>query len=475
MSTSDVMAELATNAVSVAGVANDTTDRLCAALAVHRQSLVSTVPPVEGRLMSQIGLTLVAEGCRVALGERCRIGVDATAVEAEVIGFDGDRTLLMPLSATKGLSRGTRVRPVGSALDVPIGDALLGRVIDATGEPADGLGPLSGCTWAAMERAELEPLDRAAVTEPFDVGVRSINALLTLGRGQRVGLFAGSGVGKSSLLGMMTRHSSAEITVIGLIGERGREVSDFVRDTLGPEGLARSVVVAVPADRPPLARLRGAWLASAIAEGFRDAGRDVLLLVDSLTRIAQAQREIGLAAGEPPTVKGYPPSVFSLLPQYVERAGSLSGRGTITGLYTVLAEGDDQNDPVVDAARAVLDGHIVLSRALADAASYPAIDIGASVSRTRTAVTDVTTQHHVSRVLKLAAVWRQREDLVQAGLYERGTDPELDQAMAFRPRLKAFLEQNVHDGVSMDEAMRSLSELADTTGRKPEIPADQPG
>ncbi len=439
------------------------TERLCKALSQHRESLVSTVPVLEGRLVSQVGLTLVAEGCDASLGERCRVGQGVQAIEAEVIGFDGERTLLMPLTAAaRGMSRGARVRPLGCALDVPTGDALLGRVIDATGEPVDNKGPLSGCTWASMERAELEPLERAPVDQAFDVGVRSINALLTLGRGQRVGLFAGSGVGKSSLLGMMTRHSSAEITVIALIGERGREVSDFVRDTLGPEGLARSVVVAVPADRPPLARLRGAWLASAIAEGFRDAGRDVLLLVDSLTRIAQAQREIGLAGGEPPTVKGYPPSVFSLLPQYVERAGSLSGRGTITGLYTVLAEGDDQNDPVVDAARAVLDGHIVLSRALADAASHPAIDIGSSVSRTRTSVTDSTTQKRVSRVLKLAAVWRQKEDLVQAGLYERGTDAELDRAMAFQPRLKAFLEQNIGEGVSIDSAMAMLAELVDS-------------
>lgn len=459
--------------MSAAVASVDATERLCKVLSRHRQSLVSTVPVLEGRLVSQVGLTLVAEGCAAALGERCQIGRGAQSVEAEVIGFDGDRTLLMPLTtAAAGMSRGARVRPLGSALDVPTGDALLGRVIDATGEPVDGRGPLSGCTWASMERAELEPLERAPVNQAFDVGVRSINALLTLGRGQRVGLFAGSGVGKSSLLGMMTKHSSAEITVIALIGERGREVSDFVRETLGPEGLARSVVIAVPADRPPLARLRGAWLATAIAEGFRDAGRDVLLLVDSLTRIAQAQREIGLAGGEPPTVKGYPPSVFSLLPQYVERAGSLSGRGTITGLYTVLAEGDDQNDPVVDAARAVLDGHIVLSRALADAASHPAIDIGASVSRTRTSVTDAATQKRVSRVLKLSAVWRQKEDLVQAGLYERGSDAELDRAMAFQPRLKAFLEQDLAQGVSMDVAMRTLAELADSASSPQESAAE---
>jgi flagellum-specific ATP synthase len=304
----------------------------------------------------------------------------------------------------------------------------------------------------------INPLERAGIHEVFDVGVRSINGLITLGRGQRIGLFAGSGVGKSALLGMMTRHSEADVTVIGLIGERGREVNDFVRETLGPEGMKRAIVVAVPADQPPLLRLQGAMLATAIAESFGDRGQQVLLLIDSLTRFAQAQREIGLATGEPPTSKGYPPSAFALLPQLVERAGNMAHGGSITAIYTVLAEGDDQNDPIVDAARAVLDGHIVLTRALSDAAHYPAIDIGASVSRTRQAVNSPEQEQLIRRCLQLAAAYRAQEDMLRVGLYQAGSDPLLDKAVHFWPRLQNYLQQSATSGVNV---MSSRSQLAD--------------
>ena len=368
----------------------------------------------------------------------------------------------MPAGVVDGLLPAARVRPLHRTLEVPFGSALLGRVVDAAGLPIDGHGPLVGCARRAMSAEPLDPLARAPIRAPFDVGVRAVNALLTLGRGQRIGLFAGSGVGKSSLLGTMTRHSTADVTVIALIGERGREVGDFVRDTLGPEGMRHAVVVAVPADRPPLARLQGAMLASAIAEGFRDAGAEVLLLVDSLTRVAQAQREIGLAAGEPPTVKGYPPSVFALLPALVERAGAMLGAGSITAVYTVLAEGDDQNDPVVDAARAVLDGHIVLSRTLAEAAHWPAIDVGASVSRVREAVSDEREQALVRRCLRLLALYRANEDMLRVGLYERGADPELDEAIRVWPRLRRFLQQPSGRGVSLADSRRELAALFET-------------
>jgi flagellum-specific ATP synthase len=344
-------------------------------------------------------------------------------------------------------------------MSAPTGDGLMGRVINARAAPIDGLGPLKVTGSIPLLGQAINPLARASVNKVFDVGVRAVNGLMTLGRGQRVGLFAGSGVGKSALLGMMTQHSEADVTVIGLIGERGREVNDFVSQTLGPLGMQRAVVVAVPADQPPLARLQGAMLATAIAESFRDRGKQVLLLIDSLTRFAQAQREIGLATGEPPTSKGYPPSAFALLPQLVERAGNLASGGSITGIYTVLAEGDDQNDPIVDAARAVLDGHIVLSRRLSDAAHYPAIDIGASVSRTRSSVNSPAQETLIRRCLKLASAYRSQEDMLRVGLYQAGSDPVLDEAIQLWPRLQAFLQQESGAGVSVAAARAQLSEL----------------
>jgi len=412
---------------------------------------------VEGRLVKLLGLTLEADGCQAAMGERCSIETDTgVAVEAEVVGFNGQRTLLMPAGDVEGLCLNARVKPLLRSISVPFGDGLLGRIVDAQGQPIDGRGPLINSRQAPLATPSINPLDRAAIKQPFDVGVRAINGLLTLGRGQRVGLFAGSGVGKSSLLGMMTRHSEADVTVIALIGERGREVNEFITDTLGEQGMRSAVVVAVPADQPPLLRLQGAMLATAIAESFRDNGKQVLLLVDSLTRFAQAQREIGLATGEPPTSKGYPPSVFALLPRLVERAGNFRRGGSITAIYTVLAEGDDQNDPIVDAARAVLDGHIVLTRALSDAAHFPAIDIGASVSRTRNAVTSTEQQHVVNQCLQLAAAYRAQEDMLRVGLYKHGTDPLLDRALSVWPRLQHYLQQHASEGVTLEDSFAAL-------------------
>lgn len=420
--------------------------------------------PVEGRLSTMRGLTLEAVGCQAAIGSRCLIDTDShQPLEAQVVGFNRDRTLLMPAGPIDGLRSQARVRPIPGQATAPAGDGLLGRVIDARGEPIDSLGPLTVSHRVPLMGQPVNPLSRAAVKIPFDVGVRAINGLITLGRGQRVGLFAGSGVGKSALLGMMTKHSEAQVTVIGLIGERGREVNDFVRETLGKEGMQNAIVVAVPADQPPLLRLQGAMLATAVAESFRDRGKQVLLLIDSLTRFAQAQREIGLATGEPPTSKGYPPSAFAMLPQLVERAGNMAAGGSITAIYTVLAEGDDQNDPVVDSARAVLDGHIVLTRELSDAAHYPAIDIGASVSRIRSSVNSTENESIVRRVLKLAAAYRAQEEMLRVGLYKRGSDPVLDEAVAFWPKLQRYLQQSMEENVDLQTCRQQLASILDNS------------
>lgn len=426
-----------------------------------RRSLLDRAElPVQGRLSTLRGLTLEAEGCKASIGSRCLIDtVSGACIEAQVVGFNRDLTLLMPAGPVEGLRSQARVRPLTSEASAPTGDGLLGRVVDARGYPIDSLGPIDIVKRVPLMGRAINPLERAPIKQSFDVGVRSINALITLGRGQRIGLFAGSGVGKSALLGMMTRHSEAQVTVIGLIGERGREVYDFVRDTLGKEGMKRAIVVAVPADQPPLLRLQGAMLATAIAESFRDRGKQVLLLLDSLTRFAQAQREIGLATGEPPTSKGYPPSAFAMLPQLVERAGNMTTGGSITAIYTVLAEGDDQNDPIVDAARAVLDGHIVLTRDLADSAHFPAIDIGASVSRTRTSVNTQSQEEIIKRVLKLSAVYRSQEDMLRVGLYQRGTDPVLDEAVNIWPKLQRFLQQSIDERIDIDTCRHQLQKI----------------
>jgi flagellum-specific ATP synthase len=416
---------------------------------------------VEGTLKRVVGLTLEAAGLRVQIGGRCRIdAADHSSIEAEVVGFSGDRTFLMPAGDMHGLLPNARVVPATRRAEFPVGEGLLGRVLDGEGVPLDGLGRLRDVQRRTLRSTTINPLLRAPIREPLDVGVRAINALLTVGRGQRLGLFAGTGVGKSTLLGMMTRFTQADVVVVGLVGERGREVRDFIDRNLGPEGLKRAVVVATPADRPPLQRMRGAWLATSIAEAFRDEGRNVLLLMDSLSRFAQAAREIGLAVGEPPTTRGYPPSVFAKLPALVERAGNgAAGGGSITAFYTVLTEGDDPQDPIADTARGILDGHIVLSRSVADAGLYPAVDIEASISRVAHEVTSEEQLKNARRFRQLYSAYRQNRDLIAIGAYQKGSDPRVDAALAAWPSMEAFLQQSAERGASFDDSRAQLAKL----------------
>jgi flagellum-specific ATP synthase len=417
-------------------------------------------PPVEGVLTRMIGLTLEAAGCQAAVGDRCDVlGSDGARIEAEVVGFSGDRLYLMPTGDIHGLKPNARVIPRTGAETAHVGPQLLGRIIDGAGTPLDGLGPLDCEDRIRLTGTPINPLARQPIEEPLDVGIRAINSLLSVGRGQRIGLFAGSGVGKSVLLGMMARYTSAEVIVVGLIGERGREVKEFVERILGLQGRQRAIVVATPADNPPLMRLHGAWRATAIAEYFRDQGKNVLLIMDSLTRFAQAQREIGLAIGEAPATKGYPPSVFARLPQLVERAGNgASGGGSITAFYTVLTEGDDQQDPIADSARAILDGHVVLSRRIAEAGHYPAIDIEASISRV---MHDIVPHEHTAlarRFKQSLSMFQQNRDLIAIGAYHKGSDPRIDAAIALWPGMQKFLQQDISERVDYG---RSLAELAE--------------
>jgi flagellum-specific ATP synthase len=418
-------------------------------------------PPVEGVLTRMVGLTLEASGCQAAIGDRCDVITgDGTSVEAEVVGFSGDRLFLMPTGDIHGLKPNARVVPRLGAGTAPVGPQLLGRIINGAAEPLDGLGPLQCEDRVRLTGALINPLTRHTISEPLDVGVRTINSVLTVGRGQRIGLFAGSGVGKSVLLGMMARYTSAEVIVVGLIGERGREVKEFVERILGPEGRRRAVVVATPADNPPLMRLHGAWLATSIAEYFRDQGKSVLLIMDSLTRFAQAQREIGLAIGEAPATKGYPPSVFAKLPQLVERAGNgVHGNGSITAFYTVLTEGDDQQDPIADSARAILDGHFVLSRRIAEAGQYPAIDIEASISRV---MHDIVPQEHSTlarQFRQILSLYQQNRDLIAIGAYQKGSDPRIDAAIAMWPSMQRFLQQDMHESVDYAASLAALDQV----------------
>lgn len=433
---------------------------------------------VEGRLTRMVGLTLEAVGCPVAIGGRCMIvNPDQSRIEAEVVGFSGDKLYLMPIGDLQGLAPNARVIPTRQVCAAPVGPGLLGRVLDGTGKPLDNKGPLDVAARVPLTGRAMNPLSRRPIREPLDVGVRAINALLSVGRGQRMGLFAGSGVGKSVLLGMMTRYTNADVIVVGLIGERGSEVVEFVQNILGDEGMARSVVVATPADTSPLMRMHGAMLATSIAEYFRDQGLQVLLLMDSLTRFAQAQREIALAIGEPPATKGYPPSVFAKLPQLVERAGNGDvGGGSITAFYTVLTEGDDQQDPIADSARAILDGHIVLSRDLAESGHYPAIDIEASISRAMTEITDTGHLAAARRFKQIYSTYRQNKDLISVGAYQRGADPRIDESIAYQPRLMEFLQQGIHEPVSLVESLDDLEKLIGkqlpmTATKQPATPA----
>lgn len=429
---------------------------------------------VEGVLSRTVGLTMEAEGCTVPVGGRCDVvAIDGRRIETEVVGFSGESTYLMPIGEMRGIGPRARVIPVDTSRGVVVGHELLGRILDGQGRPIDDGPPIEAASTTPLYGKPINPLKRRPITDPLDVGVRSINAALSIGRGQRMGLFAGSGVGKSMLLGMMTRYTNADVVVVGLIGERGREVKDFVEATLGEEGMRRAVVVATPADDTPLMRLHGAWLSAAIAEYFRDQGLNVLLLMDSLTRFAQAQREIALAIGEPPATKGYPPSVFAKLPQLVERAGNGDvGGGSITGLYTVLAEGDDQNDPIVDAARAILDGHIVLSRELADSGIYPAVDIEASVSRALHAITDDAHRECITRFRRIYSTYQRHRDLIAVGAYEAGSDPAVDQAIATWPVIEEFLRQS-HD--QREDFAASQAALQALLAASEERPGDTPG
>lgn len=423
---------------------------------------------VTGRLTRVAGLVMEASGLKLATGSNCRVFMPSgQEVNAEVVGFHGDRLYLMPATDVYGLAPGALVEPnVTCSMDIPrlgeefaprrriedrirqvaVGPELLGRVVDGAGRPLDRLGPVEASRQMPLYSRPFNPMEREPIRDVLDVGVRSINALLTVGRGQRMGLFAGSGVGKSMLLGMMARYTSADVVVVGLIGERGREVKEFIENILGEEGLRRAVVVAAPADSPPLLRLHGAAYATTIAEFFRDQGLNVLLIMDSLTRYAQAQREIALAVGEPPATKGYPPSVFAKLPQLVERAGNgRTAGGSITAFYTVLTEGDDPHDPIADAARAILDGHVVLSRQLADQGHYPAIDIEASVSRVITELLSRQELDQVRRFKALYARYQRSRDLITIGAYAKGNDVQLDEAIALYPGMEAFLVQDFLD------------------------------
>lgn len=418
-------------------------------------------PIVEGRLTRIVGLTLEAVGCNVALGDHCLIDMQqGRSIEAEVVGFADNRIFLMPLGSVEGVRPGARVRPVQRSKEVPVGYGLLGRVLNGVGEPLDGKGPLQADAKTGLEGKYINPLQRHPISESLDVGIRSINALLTVGRGQRLGLFAGSGVGKSVLLGMMTRFTEADIVVVGLVGERGREVKEFIDHCLGPEGLARAVVIASPADDPPLMRLRSAMLTTSIAEYFRDQGKNVLLLMDSLTRYAQAQRELALAVGEPPATKGYPPSVFAKLPKLVERAGNAAaGEGSITAFYTVLTEGDDQQDPIADAARAILDGHIVLSRRLAESGHYPAIDVEASISRVMPQVVSPDQLQLAQRFKQVYANYQQSSDLISVGAYSPGSNPETDFAIQRMPVMQKFLQQGLNEAVDYQQSSADLATI----------------
>lgn len=416
---------------------------------------------VEGVLTRMVGLTLEAVGCQAPIGSRCDvINADGRRVETEVVGFSGESLYLMPTSEVRGLVPNARVIPTRHSSDVLVGPELLGRVIDGSGKPLDGRGPLRARHKVPLQGKQINPLERTPIRDVLDVGVRAINALIPIGRGQRMGLFAGSGVGKSVLLGMMTRYTEADVVVVGLIGERGREVKEFVEEILGEQGMRKSVVVAAPADSSPLMRIHGAMQATSIAEHFRDQGLNVLLLMDSLTRFAQAQREIALAIGEPPATKGYPPSVFARLPQLVERAGNgaLNG-GSITAFYTVLVEGDDHSEPIADAARAILDGHILLSRNLADSGLYPAIDIETSISRLATQITSLEQRELAQKFKRIYSLYQQNRDLINVGAYQRGSDAEIDKAISMYPLINRFIAQDMGQSVGFAESHRQLQEL----------------
>lgn len=413
-----------------------------------------------GLVTQVIGLVVESIGPAAQIGELCEIrhgGRNAPTVKAEVVGFKNNHLMLMPLGEMAGIKPGSEVVATGNMQQVTVGDFLLGRVLDGLGEAADGLGPLQGlgAKQYPIYAAPPDALSRRRITEPVSLGIRAIDGILTVGKGQRMGIFAGSGVGKSTILGMIARNTTADVNVICLVGERGREVREFIESDLGEEGLRRSVLVIATSDKPPLVRLKAPLVATAIAEYFRDQGKDVLLMMDSVTRLAMAQREVGLAVGEPPATRGYPPSVFAMLPKILERSGT-SDKGTITALYTVLVEGDDENEPIADTVRGILDGHIWLSRDLAARGHYPAIEVGRSVSRVMSQVTSPEQRTAATRLRETLAVYKDAEDLINIGSYAEGNNPRIDAAMRLIEPVRAFLRQGVHEQSNMETTIQAL-------------------
>ena len=411
---------------------------------------------VYGRIVEITGLTIKATGLDVSIGEACKIYSDkADPVDAEVVGFKEGKVILMATGEVAGIRHGSRVMPLGKNISVKVSDSLIGRVIDATGNPLDGKGPIEGTDCPLYSLAP-NPLTKKLISEPLDIGIRSINGLLTCGKGQRIGIMAGSGVGKSVLLGMIAKYSEAEVNVIALIGERSREVGEFIERNLGEEGLKKSIVVVTTSDQAPLAKVRGAFTATAIAEYFRSAGKDVLLLMDSLTRVAMAQREIGLAVGEPPTTRGYTPSVFALLPKLLERVGTSNNSGSITGLYTVLVEGDDMLEPVADMSRSILDGHIVLSRELAMENHYPSIDVLQSISRVMPNIIEEKHREYASKFVDTLSTYKKFEDMINLGAYKQGSNFKVDFAIRLIERIKSYLKQDMHNLIDYSDSLQGL-------------------
>jgi flagellum-specific ATP synthase len=426
--------------------------------ALLEQALDAARPRAQGRVARVVGLNLEIDGLQLPIGASVRINGEAGEVIAEVVAVHQDGLVCMPLGELRGVRAGDPAEGADGATSVPIGPALLGRVLDGLGRPIDGGPPLHQVPHVGVDHAAPHPLTRRMIDEALPLGVRALDTLAPCGRGQRMGIFAGSGVGKSTLLSMITRGTAASVTVLALVGERGREVREFIEKDLGPEGLARAVVVVATSDEPALVRLRAAFTATRIAESFRDMGQDVLLLMDSLTRFAMAQREVGLSAGEPPATRGYPPSVFSMLPRLLERAGA-SETGSITGLYTVLVEGDDMLDPIGDATRAILDGHIVLSRALATSGHFPAIDVLESISRVGPAVTSTEQRAAATEMRRLLAAYREAKDLIEIGAYVAGTNPLVDRAIHLREAMDGFLRQDLHETTPAPDAWTWLERL----------------
>lgn len=423
-------------------------------------SIIDAVSPIteSGRITKVVGFIAEAEGPACRLGGVCDIYLKGNAlkVKAEVVGFRENRVLLMPFGDIRGIAPGGRVVAREQQAVIGVGEGFLGRIVDGLGNPIDNRGPVATKAMYPIYAKPMNPFLRKRIRQPLDLGIRAINGALTIGCGQRMGIFAGSGVGKSVLLGMIARNTRAEVNVIALIGERGRELNEFIQKDLGEEGLKKSVVVVATSDSPPLIRMRGIFVATAIAEYFRDLGKDVILMTDSLTRFAMAQREVGLAVGEPPTSKGYTPSVFTLLPQLLERAGTCSGPGAITGLYTVLVEGDDMNEPIADAARAILDGHIVLSRDLAAQNHYPAIDVLSSVSRLMPDVSGRKHKEAAGRLKEVLATYKKAEDLINIGAYAAGSNPKIDYAIQMIDRVHVYLKQGIDEKESLETSIQKL-------------------